>query len=223
MEAENINQDLEMNLLDNYCYKILYPDQNYKKSVEYQNWKKSITEIIGENGIEMFCDRDKIVIYKKYEGINQILNCPICKDNFYFCQKCKKAEKRKNCCTKTLIKKYLDDEELYKYMNLKDDNKKDFIEGFFILLIPFISNIAFYFYVFFLLYIGLAKDGKQVEDITFDGKLNYLHSLLIFAFLLLMSLIYMITHYIFYLSIIILSLPFKLYPIKFILGLFDLS
>ena len=154
MEVENANPDLEMNLLDNYCFKILYPDQNYKKSVEYQNWKKSIKEVIGQNIIEMFCNTDKIVIIQKYEDINQIIQCPICKANFYFCKFCKKAEKNKNCCTKALIKEFLNDERLYKFMDLKDNNeeKKNFIQFFIIMLIPFVSNFAvnFFFFLFFI-------------------------------------------------------------------------
>ena len=222
MEAEN--QDLELNLLDSYCFKILYPDQNYKKSIEYQKWKKSITEVIGQNTIEMFCFLDKLIIIKKKEDINQELKCPICKGNFYICQNCKKVEKDKICCTKTLIKKYLANEELYKFMNLKNkEDKNEFIIYFIVMLIPYISTVFIFFYLLYIFYAGLSRNGIRIADAIWDGRISFISYIIMCGFIFLISLVYAITQLIFYVIILIFSIPFNLYPIRFLFGLLETS
>ena len=224
MEVEEQNQDLEINLLDNYCYKILYPNQNYKKSIEYQKWKSSIEKKIGSNGIEIFCNKDKIVIFKKYENLEQI-KCPICNGYFYYCPNCKSYQKCLNCCSKSLIKKLLKDERLKNYMNLKDnkEERSDFIIYFIIMFIPFLSNMVIYIYINHILYFGIGKNGIENGNRKFNSTLKFLQIFSMFGIFISLSLIYMILHYIFYLIIFFFSLPFKLFPIKLLISLFCIS
>ena len=226
MEVENEIQDIEINLLDIYCYKILYPNQNYKKSIEYQKWKTSIQKIIGSNGIEIFCNKDKIVIYKKNENLEQPIKCPICKRNFYYCKNCKSGQISKNCCSKSLIKKLLSDERLNKYMNLKDNirERNEYLNYFIALLIPFISNMCIYIYINHILYFGIGKNGNENRNRKFNNSIyKFLQIFFMFGFFISLSLTYMIIHYIFYLSFLIFSLPFKLLPIKLLIGLFIIA
>ena len=84
MEVESSNK--EYNLLEkNNFFKLLYPNQNYKISLEYKQWKKSIEEKFGknENGKEIFCKKDNIVIYN--ENVNNSIICPICRKTLYRC------------------------------------------------------------------------------------------------------------------------------------------
>ena len=105
MEVESSNK--EYNLLENNNFlKLLYPNQNYKISLEYKQWKKSIEEKFGknENGIEIFCKIDNIVIYN--ENVNDIIKCPICRKTLYICKYCNKVQKKKTtkCCFRAQIK-----------------------------------------------------------------------------------------------------------------------
>ena len=60
MENEDIN--LECKLLENNYFQISYPNQNYKITSEYKLWKKIIKKNMGENGKEVFCEKDDIII-----------------------------------------------------------------------------------------------------------------------------------------------------------------
>ena len=103
MEVENTNK--ENNLLDNNNYfKILYPNQNYRISLEYKNWQKSIEGNMGKNvnRKEILCKKDNIIIYN--EHINNYINCPLCKSNLYLCKYCNKVRNiKKRCCFKAYI------------------------------------------------------------------------------------------------------------------------
>ena len=215
MENESQND----NLIVNPYFPILYPDQKFKNSIEYKKWKKSKAEIMGENGVEMHCNKDKIVIY---ENINENLKCPICKEEYSYCPYCKRAEKLKSCCMRGFIHDIFNNENYYKYINSEDEyKKKEFIEFFLILFIPFVLNISLYFTIFFVSYLDLIKNDIILYDKISNKKLDMCHKILILGFMLLMSLIYLIFFYSIFLFIIIFSIPFKLYPIKFYIGILE--
>ena len=206
------------NLIVNSYFPILYPDQKFKNTIEYKRWKKSITEIVGENGIEMLCNRDKIVIY---ENINENLKCPICKEKYFYCPYCKRAEKKKSCCIRGFIKDILNG-EIDIYINIQDEDKrKEFIHTLLMMFIPFVFNFVLFFIIFVIFYFSLIKNDVYVDGKISNGKLNLFLQLIIRGFLLLMSLVYMIIFYSLFLFIFILSIPFKLYPIKYYLGILD--
>ena len=219
MEIDPSSQDMEINLLDNYCFKLLYPNQKYEKSIEYQKWKKAISKNDNDNGIEIFCRKDNIIIYKKKEEFNN-LRCPICKQIFYFCPYCKRAEKFKRCCIKSYIKDILNDELLYRFINNKDA-KKDFIEIFLFTLIPFLSNIIIYFSIFCILYFDIIKNGVSNSERNVNN-FWVLYIIVFIGFFVLMAIIYTIPLFFCYIFIIIFSLPFKLYPLKLFLGFIDI-
>ena len=124
MEVENSNNFLEKN---NY-FKKLYPNQNYKISLEYKQWKKSIKEKFGKNknGNEIFFKKDNIVIYNKDSNDNMI--CSFCKRMLYLFNYCNKIKNwvTINCCFRAIIKEIITDKEiLYKYIN-KQEMKSEF-------------------------------------------------------------------------------------------------
>ena len=216
MENEN-----EINyLIENPYFKILYPYQNYEQSVEYQRWKKSLNEKIGKNGIEMFCKKDKIVTFI---DVKKELKCPICEQKYYLCSYCRKAEKKKTCCIKGYIKSILDNESLYDYINIQDKYNRDyFIEEFCLMFIPLISNMSIYLDIFSLFYLGLINKDVNYEERISSQIIYFFHKFLIVTFIFLMALIYMILYYICILTIIIISLPFDLYPIRIFIRFLEL-
>ena len=213
MENESPND----NLIINPYFKILYSNQKYKNSIEYKRWIKSIKEKMGEDGIEMHCNKDKIVIY---ENINKNLKCPICNEKYFFCSYCKRAEKKKSCCIRGFIKDILNNELYYIYINTKDENiRKEFIKSFVILFIPLLFNILLFFTIFIIFYIDIIKNDVILDEKISNEKLDLCRKILIIGFILLMSLIYMIFFYSLFLLIIIISIPFNLYPIRYYLGI----
>ena len=206
------------NLIFNPYFKILYPNQKFKNSAEFKRWKKSITENIGDNGIEMYCNKDKIIIY---EDMNEILKCPICNEKYYYCPYCKRAEKKKTCCVRGIMKDIINRGSNI-YINIDNEEKrKEFIQTLLITLIPLIFNFSLLFDIFIVCYLGLIKNDIYLDDKIANGKQNFCRKLLIVGFIFVMSLIYMIFFYNLFLFTIIFSIPFKLYPIKYCLGILD--
>ena len=75
MENENYNS----NLLDAPYFKMSCPNQCYKKSNEYQLWRKELINKYGKNSKQIFCDIDKIIFFNN-QNLNYVA-CPICKLN----------------------------------------------------------------------------------------------------------------------------------------------
>ena len=206
MENESSND----NLIVNPYFKILYPNQKYKNSIEYKRWIKSIKEKMGENGIEMHFNKDKIVIYK---DLNKNLKCPICNEKYFFCSYCKRAEKKKSCCIRGFIKDILNNELYYIYINTKDEYiRKEYIRSFIFLFIPLLFNISLFFTIFVFFYLAIIKNDVFFNAKISNVKWNLCPKIIIIGFILLMSLIYMIFFYSLFLFIIIISIPFKFFP-----------
>ena len=220
MENEDSSQEINL-LLDSY--EILYPEQKYEKSSEYKKWERAMLKKFGENRIKIVCNKDNIVTYQKFDNIDQILKCPKCKANYYYCSYCKRAEKERRCCSKAYIKKLLNDDLLFKFLKLEDNNiKRNFIENIVFHRIPFFANLSINICIFLVLYMDIIKNDVNCDDWISNDKLNLFNKLIIAGFMIIMSLIYMILYYICFIILIILSLPFKLYPIKILIGFIDL-
>ena len=225
MEVENSSNEnnlLEQNI--NY-FKILYPNQNYRISLEYQKWKKSIEEKIGKNkiGKEILCKKDNIIIYN--EDINNNINCPLCKTNLYLCKYCNKIQNRKTkrCCFRAHINEIIIEKKaIYKYINIQNNIKEFYlILGIFFVPFCFLSHIILI--SMFLFYLNLENEEGERYDSFIDKKAciyTLPYGIIIIGFILSMLIAFSILFYILFLSILIISLPFKLYSIKIVIAFF---
>ena len=207
MENEN---DKEYNLLDVPFFKLSYAEQKYKKSNEYKIWKKNLMEKNGQNGIEIFCSLDNIVIYTNQEARDVI--CPICKTNYQICEFCKKPLTIQSslCCVRAFINDF---SEKRKTFNLKDkDERTLFIGIFFTSFFPGLFNFFLAFQLY-LLFIG----KKEIMN----AYLNIIFKIFTLLTILTISFVFIMFNYIFYLTLIIISIPLLLYPLKIYLGMFD--
>ena len=214
------NEDLyvEDNLLDNCYFKLAFPEQNYAESFEYQKWKKSMIEIIGEKGKEFFCNEDQIVIFQKYG--NNALTCPICHKKFYLCPYCGKIERNK-CCFKSILKEITSKKNRRKYIDSDFVEGDDFCINFLTMFIPIISNLLINACIFDLLYLFHRKKDINYSDKLILSKTKVLFFAILYSFSLINALLYMILYYEIFIFLIIISLPFKLYPVKIIMGIID--
>ena len=202
MENQNLEQD--------YYFKISYKTQNYKVSQEYQNWKKLMIEKYN-NGKEIICPKDDTIIYKIHNDKDEII-CPTCNSDIFNCIFCNKTVdyKTSNCCMKAFFQFH--NFTIYKYLftnfEVYNDTKNDFIRFIFICFIPFISLFYFIFSIEYFLFSGKdVQDEKECND----------NILIIFIFL--MTIIYGVFFYFMFIIFFILSIPFKLYPIKILFGI----
>ena len=227
---ENENLDIESNILGNNYFKLSFPNQNYKLSLEYKNWRKSMEERKGKNGVEIFCKKDNIIIYLNEEN-NQYYHyhtkCPLRKTDFILntCVYCSTVSFNYwgNCCLSQYIKK------IFKYINNKE-NMYEFIEKFSLSFIPVYFSfqiIVMFVYLFFFnlenkRHILIINDFLDENNLDEDkNKYIFISSfqMILFFYFLCMSIIFSIFFYYIYIIIVILSFPFKLYPIKIIIGI----
>ena len=211
MEIESPNKE---NILGDNYFQILYPNQNYKLSLEYKQWKKKIENILGKNGKEVFCEEDNIIIYQKYSKMDNGVICPICKKYLYVCKYCKKISSvvTERCCLKALINEKIKDS--YKFITMENEEDKwDYYCNFYINFIPFSFSLQTIALPISL--IMEIEDTKGMKDNLKDSFENIL-----FLFIYLMLIPYTLFFYSIYFIIFILSLPFKLYPIKLLNGFY---
>ena len=203
---ENQHVDQESNLLDDFYFKPTYKGQNYKILQGYKNWKKLMIEKYGKNGKEIICPKDNTIIYKIHND-NGETTCPTCNLVIYNCIFCNKISKNKtnNCCSKAYIK--FKDEKIYNFL-FTDLRTDEHIAGDYAILImcsffPLTSPYPLLCKIINLLLIDI--EDEDIPTIFF---------ILLMAFALIMSAIYGILYYIIFSTFFILSIPFKLYPLK---------
>ena len=224
MEIESPNKT---DLLTNNYYKISYPNQNYNFSFEYKNWKKSMEEKRDKKGREIYCEKDNLIIYQEYENINSTINCPICNRVLYKCQYCNTIRNKKTTrsCYKAYIKEIINRKSIYSYVLMENElDKRDFYILFFLNFIPFIIVIENILIGILIFYFNLEnKNDKVTFDACIDKKLALKICLFILVLFIAISIIvsYSIFFYTIYIICVIISLPFKLYPIKLLYGLLN--
>ena len=226
---ENENLDIESNILENNYFKLSFPNQNYKLSLEYKNWRKSMEERKGKNGVEIFCKEDNIIIYLNEENnqyYDDLIKCPLCNTDFILetCVYCSTVsfEFWGRCCLPQYINEIIQRKKIFQYINNKE-NMKEFFEIFFINFIPVIFSFQIIIIFVYLFFFNL-KNKRHIliiEDFLDEDKNKYMHTfqMILFFYSLCMSITFSIFFYCIYIIIVILSLPFKLYPIKIIIGI----
>ena len=221
---ENQNIDLENNLLEENIFKYSYKNQNYKKSNEYKKWIKEMNIKFNNSGKEIICNKDNIIIYSLYDDNSKYIKCPICNSSIYSCIYCNNSENRQNkkCCIKAYFKYYFKDK--IKPLNLNIEIN-EFTEYFLLLylIIPLFSSSLFIHGLMGRLYL----DFKEEEDDYYDDYNNYnglnfnicdpccnfsILDVSIYLVQFLFTYIYAIFFLNIFLILIVLSIPFKLYP-----------
>ena len=225
MEVDDIN--IENNLLEDNYFKISYPKQNYKISLDYKQWKKSIEAKFGKNGKEIFCNKDNIIIYQQKEYINNFLKCPLCGKNIYQCQYCNKSKDSDTgrCCLKRYIKELKNNEKKYQFIKYKrKEDLNEFYEIFLVSFIPFIFATQFVLIFIYIFYFNIEdKNGLNIIDRIFEKEREnkmMVFRIILLCYLFCINIPYSILFYSIYFIIAIISIPFKLMPIKMIFGIF---
>jgi len=226
----------ENNLIDNQgtqdFFKFEFKEQNSNNNVNFKRWKNLMLKKFGNNAKLFKCPRDEIVFYSSdYDCKNvhiYIAKCPIC--NYFVCYYCQyfledgKYESAR-CCVKRRIQ-YMFHRHIYTFIHPKIDYRDEnfyhetFNSLFKLYFIPlstflyFVSTIhaAFYYKM------QSKKINHQYEYRIKDS--NYF--LIIFILDALQSIVlgfsYLILDYYFKIVLFIISIPWKLIPIKAFIG-----
>ena len=188
------------------------------------------------NNIKLFkCKADNILFYLKYNEYMKISpfarKCPLCKN--YVCLFCSYYFKKElydweSCCRKRSIDKaffyfgFNQIKQLEKYYHYEPMNLSKFIPGYnsFILIIK----------IFDILFLNVAIEKSKYSDDNYETSSFRLEKnnitfviivTLIIAFSILLSIIYIFYNAMFLFFLVIISIPFKFYPIQYYYGFLD--
>jgi hypothetical protein len=236
MEQEDeIGESFEIEKKEN-IFKLDYKGQNINKK-KFTKFKMSITKQNNNKGLLYFCQKDNAYFYynSQYKYNNGI--CPLCrKDICYFCLKSNALYKDK-CCLSKAIHYFL---YVYGFRFFKDNDDilifEDQINKELIIyaLIPILNLI--------LLVGGIQKYIYKIEDIIvrekdhifYDDFEDHLKSnrfgdyyCYIFEIVvaldvgstIIIMVPFAILNIILTILLIIISIPFKMYPIKYLVGI----
>ena len=208
-------------------FKLDYKGQNINKNKFFKEFKVTMFKKNNNKGLIYFCPEDNAYFFDSSEYKYQNGICPLCgKDICYFCSKRDQLYRDKCCLSKKMH--YLFYKEGFIFF-------EDYFRGKLLFaLIPLLNLILFVG--------GIHKLIYKIEDIyiremncywNFEGYLksefdrDYVNHCDIFKFFvaldvgstIILIIPYAILNIIFTIILIIISIPFKFYPIKYLAGI----
>ena len=182
-------------------------------------WKQLILKNNNNKHLKLFkCPKDKIIFFDDYYENNYLGFCPICKK--YICYYCLYSYNIKNhkviCCLKRLINVVL-------FVNGPKFKREKNICGILsiLLLIPGINILLIGIFLAIIMDENVAKENLKKENILEPSLISARVAFLeLFALFALVICYFLLSTY-FVLGLILISLPFKLIPLKYYFGIID--
>ena len=210
-------------------------DQKFKNNQDYKNWENSMFKKYGNDAKLFHCHEDNIFFYVSNKECMDYpyysAKCPKC--NYYVCYFCPFRDDNEKtgygmCCFKRrLYYSFHQDSQVFIAPIGHWENygrKLNDILIFF--LFPFINSVYIIACISALLYYKMIlKDYRCSED--YEDRLNknkYIFEIFFVInslFAIVLSISYIIINFYFLLFMWIISLPFKLIPIKFWAGILE--
>ena len=236
MENENIERLNENNKLNSQnIFKLDYKGQSLKGNIKFEEWKKEMLNIYGNDAKLFKCKRDYIYFYCSnqdcktlpfYESV-----CPICHYRIcYFCSKCSKYDyTHGECCIIRRIYCMIF-QDGFTYINGSADEEYNFKENI-IFLCPIIGFMYFAALFSIAFFYKLKVKDKNVneeyygiyEDEIKDSENNFCKFETIvglnIGLTFVLSFTFLILDIYFKILFILISLIFKGYPFKFYFGI----
>ena len=219
-----------INTLDKLdIFKPEYAGQKIKNNINFIKYRESILKKYGKNARIFYCKENKIYFYYNdseypYEGI-----CPLCSKSI--CYFCLTFNWFKVCCLRSRMYYLLTDEAM---IFLNDNAKKDKFKDYLIYaLFPYLNSLVF----FGGLHIYIYKWKTNVKTIGYNGKEDFLRFedylkgdelhlnifILIAGFdiftVIFLSIPFLFLDIFFTILLILISIPFKFYPLKYLFGI----
>ena len=199
-------------------YKLDYDNQNFENNVKYQEWKKFMIDKYGNN-IKIFkCKNDRILFCIKdcelKRNISYFKECPKCKNLIcYFCSYSSSEKDYIFCCLKRGISTHSNNAS-----NLAKEDLGDNFLDFISFLIPGINFVGIFMLLSNIIYFNIATKKSKTN---YNGKLKQPESedkikVILFGILLLYGLVYFFFNIFMIIFTLIITIPFKFYPIKYI-------
>ena len=238
------NDDKNTNMIGNSefnsynLFRIDYINQNYKNSAEFQRWKTSMLNKYGRNAILYKCNADKVLFYAKNEDYKNYpfcqSICPQCKNPIcYHCHRFKEDHYGNgSCCIRRKIycAFFQDGLRLINPTHIENDYPQSFRGALFYFLIPgynllfFIETIHIaFFYKLGIKNYELKKNNGYITD--YENRINNNYTILQIVVVfdvglsILLTFSFILLNIYFIIFMLIISLPFKLIPMKYYMGI----
>jgi len=233
---ENKNNDIiESNLLNNNIFKLDYFNQNLTNNIKFTKWNQLMIKEYGNN-IKLFkCKVDNIFFYLNYDECLKIPpfagKCPLC--NNYVCLFCSFYFKKdvyswESCCRKRSIYKAF---FFFGFKNIKKLKENYYKEHMHLLIfIPGLNSFILFIKIIDILFLDVAIEKSKYINDNYEsprGRLekNTINFVIVIAltiaFSILLSIIYIFYNAIFLFALVIISIPFKFYPIQYYYDFLD--
>ena len=221
------NLDIEKpELLD--VFKPEYEGQNVEESLDFIKFKESMLKKYGKKAKKFYCKIDKIYFfydYSKYPYEHFKGNCPLCNNGI--CYFCFESNYDENCCFK---------KKIYHLLNVDAmiflDNTYNFTDYLLFILVPYLNCLFFCWGIHALIY-ELKTNIKYyhyrvqryytfIQYIVGDNKHWNIVGLIIFLdvfSVIILSIPFISLDIFFTLLLLIISIPFKFYPLKYLFGI----
>ena len=221
-EQKNMNLNLANDDTSTNVFNLEYFEQNVDDNIEFQKWKKLKLKEYGNNSKQFRCYKDNIIFYSTY---NDCLdeppykcNCPICLEYIcYYCSYHGVDDFYSYCLKHSFSKSFF----YYgpKFVKEPFKNSRLFI------IFPAISTLMLIIFFIKTIYIGIipekSKNNKKLPQQYVDSDINGEQTIIIILinFIgVLQCIPYIIIYYYFIIFLLIISIPFKLVPLKYYLG-----
>ena len=233
----NIFDNDEPNLKEE-IFKLDYLDQNLDNNLEFQKWKESKKKKYGKNSKIFKCLEDKILFFKKDEDCKRYpfykCICPICeKPVCYFCFRySKELEGNGTCCLKRrFICMFLQDGyRLISPIGQEHDFKPKFSIIIIYFLFPTLNLLFLILEIQFSFFLKLATKNAKTDNRGFlenylqhlkknNNFFAYLIAIIIGLFCFILNISFYIHNFYLIILIILISIPFKFYPMKYYMGI----
>ena len=221
---ESTNEDI---------FKLDYGSQNYENNSEFKKFQNSMHNKYGKK-IKLFkCIKDKILFYHDcsnypfYEA-----KCPCCSKSIcYFCS-CSNSYPQQNCCIKKRVYYLFKVNGLLffdSYPGHFEYRRPEFKESLLYAIVPFVNLLYFIGCIHALLFHRMRyKNDKKFDYNDYNGLMtgidkNSYYYLTFCIFEIICSIFIAITLFVlnlyFTIIIIIISIPFKFYPMKYLFAI----
>lgn len=228
-EQDKIEWIENNNILNNNCFKLEYEEQELNNSnLVFLNWKKTMQKIYGENAMLFKCSKDKIYFYTSYEECKKYpvyqSECPKCnQDICFYCSRHEEDDFHENgtCCLQRKIK-CMFNQDCYRYINPihNEINIYKFKQAFISFIIPVIHLFTLIAQIQGILYYKLIlKNGKSHLRYYQNSKLDDYIELINMGMGVILVIPLFVVHIYFIIFILLISIPFKLIPLKYLLGM----
>ena len=204
-----------------------YEHQDLNNNPKYVKWKEEMIHKHGKNVKFVHCKKDNIIFvcYKNLlkEDPVYLSNCPICKNPV--CYFCSRFTRYGECCVQRNIA-YIFLHNGFKFIKkVEEDNnhdKSDYKKKIKLFIIPFINLLIFIHEIQLSLFYGLYPKEENFD--SYDSYLRrhkYIFEIVFginIAFEILLCIPYFLFSINFIISLLIFSIPFKNYPLKYFIG-----